>query len=68
MSCVSVIRIQKIEIIRGLKSEFLAQLGPPRRERTDTFARRLGTVGNTGVTKGSVVGRGALPRDEALEG
>jgi hypothetical protein len=67
MSCVSVIPIRKIATIRGLKSGFLAQLGPPRREQIDTLARHLVTVGNTGVTKGSVVGRGALPRDEALE-
>ena len=38
------------------------------REQTDILARHPVTVGNTGVTKRSVVERGALQRYEALEG
>ena len=35
-------------------------------EQTDVFVRRPVPLGNTGVTKRSVVERGALPRDVAL--
>ena len=71
-SCVSVIRIRKIATTVALNPGFwhswVRRYDALSREQTDILARRPVTVGNTGVTKRSVVERGALQRDEVLEG
>ena len=72
MSCLSVIRIRKIATTvasnPGFWHSWVRRYDALSREQTDILARYPVTLGNTGVTKRSVVERGALQRYEGLEG